>query len=849
MMALGERVDVLRAVQQPSYAARFTDEQWHELIRDPIWGELVGEMPEVVEPLIARYGERMPGFARVLLQADRNDPEAPQVGGGGGAAPGGAVAARDADELAVLGKKQPRIQGLGIVTGVGRYVQSFTVPNMLFMKTLRSPHPHARIVRVDTSRAEKLPGVVAVLHRGNLPEEYRDVRLGSGPPFRYIFNEEVFEQGAPIVALAAESEHVADEAMHLIEVDYEVLPHVLDPLEGMRPTTPKQWDNRFDGTILNIADPLVRGNPDLLGSADVVVESVTARSTEQHLPLEMSTCVCWWDNERLIMHFTNQHAHGTRDGLAQALKLPQHRVRVIQPGYMGSGYGERSGNDLQEIHAAILSKLTNRPVRAMSTRAEEFITRTHRGRTRNEMKLGVNRDGTIVGGQFKIIADVGGYRFNSATGSWVNMENLYKIPNMKLEAVDVFTNSFKTQFYRCVAHPNGTWALETLMERAAAQIGMDPLDFRLMNLNEERQPDTGKPYNNPGMRASLEAVAERINWRQVWHQPKARQVRPGVYHGVGLAAHCCSHGGGSNVATGQVIVNLDGTLQAISGSTDIGPGQRTLMAMIAAETVGIPFEETTITPEVDTDVTTDTAGTNGSRQTNTAGWGMYKAGIDAKQQLLEHAARKFVADAQRRGESLSVRPDELDVREGTIFMKADPSQRMRVREAVAFSTAPIVGRGVHVQDPTWERLAWGAGAAEIEVDTVTGSIRVLRYVAAHDVGRALNPFAVEQQIEGGVVMGIGAALTEQLLTDSATGLPLNPNILDYKAPSIKDIPRGIEVILIEKPKAYGVYGAHGIGEPPIALPPAAIGNALHNALGIWVESLPLSREKVLAALR
>jgi CO/xanthine dehydrogenase Mo-binding subunit len=848
MMALGERVDVLRAVQQPSYAARFSTEEWLELVRDPLWGDLVGEMPEIVAPLIARYGASMPGYARVQLQANRNDPEAPQTGGGGAAA-GGASGSLDTSEFAVLGKKQPRVQGLGIVTGIGHYVQNMSVPNMLFMKTLRSPHPHARILRVDTRAAEKLPGVVAVLHRGNLPEEYREVRLGSGPPFRYIFNEEVFEQGAPIVALVAESDHIADEALHLIEVDYEVLPHVLDPIEGMRPTTPKQWENRFDGTILNIADPLVRGNPDALGGADVVVESVTSRSTEQHMPLEMSTSICWWDNDRLIMYFTNQHAHGTRDALAQALKLPQHRVRVIQTGYIGSGYGERSGGDLAEVHAAILAKLTSRPVRAMSTRAEEFVTRTHRGRARNEAKLGVNRDGTIVGGQFKIIADVGGYRFNSATGSWHIMENLYKIPNLKLEAVDVFTNSFKTQFYRCVAHPNGTWAVETLMEKAAAQIGMDPLEFRLRNLNDERQPDTGKPYSNAGIRDCLQAVAERIGWQQAWHQPKARQVRPGVYHGVGIAAHACSHGAGSNLATGQVIVNLDGTLQAISGSTDIGPGQRTLMAMIAAETVGIPYDETTITPEVDTDLTTDTAGTNGSRQTNTAGWGMYKAGLDAKQQLMEWGARKFAADAQRRGETLSLRPDELDVRNGFVFVKADPSQRQAVKEVVAFSTAPIVGRGVHIQDPTWERVAWGAHAAEIEVDTITGSIRVLRYVASHDVGRALNPFAVEQQIEGGVVMGLGATLTEQLLIDQATGLPLNANILDYKAPSIKDIPRGIEVILVEKPKAYGVYGAHGIGEPPIALPPPTVGNALHNALGIWVESLPLTREKVLAALK
>lgn len=846
-MATGERVDVLRAVQQPGYAARITDEQWLDLVRDPLWGELVGEMPEAVAPLVARYGARIPGFARLQQQANRNDPEAADLGTGGGAGVGGASSA-PAEDFTVVGKSRPRIQGIGIVTGTGRYVQNMSVPGMVFMKTLRSPHPHAKVLRVDTSRAEKLPGVLAVLHRGNLPEEYRDVRLGSGPPFRYIFNEEVFEQGAPVVALVAESDHVADEALHLIEVDYEVLPHVLDIAEGMRPSTPKQWDNRFDGTILNIADPLVRGDPNALSGAEVVVESVTSRSTEQHVPLELSTSLCWWENDRLVMYFTCQHAHGTRDGLAQALKLEQHQVKVVQPGYVGSGYGVRSGNELQEVHAAILAKLTGRPVRAMSTRAEEFITRTHRGRTRNELKLGVNRDGTIVGGQFKVIADVGGYRFTSATGSWVNMETLYKIPNLRLEGIDVFTNSFKTQFYRCVAHPNGTFALETIMEKAAAQIGMDPLEFRLKNLNEVGQPDSGKPFSNPGIRDCLEGVAERINWRGVWHQPRAREVRPGVYHGVGIAAHSCSHGAGSNPATGQVVVNLDGTLQAISGSTDIGPGQRTLVAIIASETLGIPFELTQISPEVDTDFTTDTGGTNGSRQTNNAGWGIYKAALDAKQQLLEWGARKFAADAQRAGQTVSLRPDELDVRDGFVVVKDDPSQRLRVREVVAFSTAPIVGRGVHIQDPTWERLAWAAHACEIEVDTGTGSIRVLRYVAAHDVGRAINPLLVEQQIEGGVIQGIGASLVEQLLIDQATGLPLNANLLDYKVPSIKDIPRGIETILVERPKAYGVYGAHGIGEPPIALAPPAIGSAIYNALGVWIESLPFTRDKVMAAL-
>jgi CO/xanthine dehydrogenase Mo-binding subunit len=693
-----------------------------------------------------------------------------------------------------------------------------------------------------------LPGVVAVLHRGNLPQEYRDVRLGGGPPSRYLFSEEVFQVGAPIAVVAAENEHIADEATHLIEVEYEVLPATLDMMEGTRPTTIKQWENEQDGTIISVTPPLVRGNPDT-ARADTTIEAVLTKSTEQHLALELTNSLMYWDQDRLIVYYTNQHAHGTRAGLSQALKIPANRVRVIQPGYMGSGYGYRSGIDLTEVHSAILAKITGRPIKTMYTREEDFVTRTHRPEFRNEMKLGVNRDGTVQFGQFRVYSNVGAQRAGSANGAWFNLQNLYKIPNLKLEAIDVFTNSYRSGPYRCVSHPNGTFALEMMMEKSAYAVGMDPVEFRLKNINEEGNPDTKKPFSNCGIRDCINAVAERIGWKQKWHASRAREVRPGVFHGIGLAAHCCSHGAGSNPATGQVIVNTDGSVQCVSGSTEIGPGQRTQMAMIAAEGLGVPLHQVSITTYVDTDNTTDTAASNGSRQTNTGGRGMYEAAVDAKRQVLEAAARKLMDDAKRANQQLQVAPDQLDIRNGEVFLKTDPSKKLTLEEVVQSGGLPILGRAIYRQDNDWERTAWAAHAVEVEVDTGAATVHVTKVVAAHDVGRAINPFALEQQIEGGVVMALGAVFTEEMLIDSATGLPLNPNMLDYRPLSIKDAPDDIEVILIERPKAYGVFGAHGIGEPPMAPPAPAVAAAVYNAVGVWMENMPITREKLVAALR
>jgi CO/xanthine dehydrogenase Mo-binding subunit len=820
------QIEAVRVVQDAAYAAGLSDQDWYALAQDPAWQEMVSEQSEMVAGVIAKYADKLPGGGRTSAPT-----EIPVF-----------------RPFKVIGTDIARIQGYGIVTNQGQYTENLRMAGMLFMRTLRSRYPHAKIKSIDTSEAEKIPGVRKILHRGNLPEEYKDVFLGSALPTRFLFSEEVFEVGSPIAVIAADSEHIGDEAIRAIKVEYEVLPAALDMIEAMKSSTPKQFTSNLDGTTIAITAPLVRGDP-TTAKADVVVDVVARKSTEQHVALEMTNSLSYWDGDKLNMTYTNQHGHGTRSGLSQALKIPQNKVRIFQTGYLGSGYGYRSGIDLSEAHAAILSKVTGRPIKNMYTRYEDFVTRTHRPEFRNEMKLGVNRDGTISFGIFKVIANVGAQRAGAANGSWVNMQNLYKIPNLRLEAVDVMTNSYKSGPYRCVSHPNGTFALETTMDKAAYAINMDPVEFRLKNLNEVGNPDTKRPFSNLGIRDCINGVATAINWKSVWHAPKAKQVRPGVYHGIGMAAHLCSHGAGSNPSTGQVIINSDGSVQAVSGVTDIGSGQRTNMMMVAAEALGVPLNMVTITPYVDTDNTTDSGGTNGSRMTNTGGRGMYEAGVDARNQVLKYAADKFTADNVTAKSDVKVTAADVDMNsDGVVALKSDPKRTLKLDAIVQFKATSIIGKSDYLQPTNWEQVAVAAHAAEVEVDTVTGTVKITRYVAAHDVGKAFNPFSIRQQVEGGVVMATGAVFTEELLIDKATGLPLNPNLLDYRPLSIKDAPLA-EVIIVEKPKAYGTFGGHGMGEPPMGPPAPAIVNAVYNAVGVWVTEMPLTRDKLLAALK
>jgi len=824
-------VDVHKAVQDARYAARLTHAEWEALVTSPDWAVILAEYPEIAQDFVDANRSTFERFG--FFQEAEPIMETGLLG----------VGAKE--NYSVVGTRKTRIQGVGVVTSTGNYVEGMAMAGMLFQKTLRSPHPHAIVKSIDTSEAEAIPGVMDIIHYYNLAEE-ENVRVSAGPPARYLFNQEVLQVGAPIAALVAKSEHIADEAIRKIKVEYEILPAVLDMFEGMQANTPKQWDNEFNGTILSVQEQSIGDMAAGLADADRVIEMEVNRSVEQHMALEPTSSLIYWENGRLIVYYTSQWAHGVRNGLAQNLNLPQSQIRVIQTGYMGSGYGFRSGADLDETHAAILARRTGRPIKRVATRSEDFVTRTHRPQFNIKVQAGVKKDGTLTALSSDVIANVGAQRASAASGSWYNFQNLYNVPNISLKATDVYTNTYLSGPYRCVSHPAGTLAMEITLDQVAHEIGMDPVEFRLKNFNLAGNLFNGTPFSNPGIATTLTQAAEAIGWASKWHPPGTKEVAPGVFHGIGIASHACSHGGGLGGA-GMVVVSADGSMNVISASNDLGGGQRTEMAMIGAETIGIPFEKVHITPYVDTDNTADTIGTFGSLQTNTGGSGVYEAAMDAKRQILDLAVGLFLRNLE-----LEVTADDLDTGDGFVFVKENPEDaRIPISQVVASGGfgASVMGRGRHQAIGGFTRIAYATHAAEIEVDSLTGSIKVIDYAAAHDIGKAMNPLGLEQQIQGGVVMALGAALSEKMLIDNATGLPLTENILEYEVRTIKDVPRDIKVVLVEHARAYGVFGAHGVGEPPMSPPGPALSNAIFNALGVRVTAMPYTRDKILAAVR
>jgi putative selenate reductase molybdopterin-binding subunit len=765
----------------------------------------------------------------------------------------------------VLGLAVPRLHGLGSVTGDGEYVSLVSRPGMTFMRTLRSPYPHARLRRVDASRAEQRPGVVAVIHAFNVPERYRRLVVDAGPPPRYALDEELVQVGMPVALVVAESEHAADDAIAEIEVEYEILPAVLDYEAAADTRAARHWHSDFPGTVRATYGPVTVGDPDAtFPGCDAVVEQVTTTPHHQHVPIELRTGVYHWEGETLVTYQTSREPFTVRKKLADWLGMKEENVRVIQTGFMGGSFGNSDHIVEEVLLPAIAAKLTGRTVRSMLSRDESFLVSTHRGPSRTHVRLGVQRDGRLkalaVDALFDCGTNVGATDAGGTPGvrgAWYPFQILYAYEHQTYRGTEVFTNNFRSGSMRGVGRNFGLFALETAMDKAAHAIGMDRLELRLRNVNERgavfdettgTQP--GLPFGRPGgQRASLVRAAEMIDWPRATHAPGAREVRPGVFHGAAIV--CSVDRGGGTLggarnnpppSTGQVVLHPDGTLEVLSGSADQGAGQRTILAMIAAQTTGIPLDRITIAPGVDTALNTDTGPTRSSLQMNLGGWGVYEAAVSLKEQLLALAAARVSADAGR-----AVKPEELDVRDGVVFAPDDPALRATVRDVVAELDAPLRAAGVHRGRYDTERVATGAHAAEVEVDTQTGSIAITRYVAVHDVGRMLNRQALEQQVEGGVVFGLGAVFWEHLLYDASTGLPVNPSILDYMVPRMFDAPT-VEMDFVEFPQDYGPYGALPIGQA--STPPTApvVVNAVYNAVGVWMHDLPLSRERVLRAV-
>ena len=606
------------------------------------------------------------------------------------------------------------------------------------------PHPHAKIKSIDTTEAEKLPGVRKILHRGNLPDEYKDVKLGSALPTASSSTKRCSRSARRSPWWPPRASTSPTRRCALIKVQYEVLPAALDMIEAMKSSTAKQWQNNLDGTIIDVTPPLVRGEPDTPAPTSIVDERVDQghRAAPGARADQLAVLL---GQRRAPRDYTNQYAHGSRSGLSQALKIPQNKVRVIQPGYMGSGYGYRSGIDLSEVHAAILAKMTGRPVKNMYTRVRG-LRHPHAPPAvpqRDEDRRQPRRHAPV--------RPVQGHRERRRAARRRGQRRL-------VHHAGPVQHPEPASSRRSTSSPTATSQARTAA--SATRTARSPSRLidgeggvrdrhgpgRVPPEEPERRAAIPTPSGRsatPGMRECLDQAARRASTgARSGTRPKAKEVRPGVFHGIGLAAHACSHGGGGNPSTGQVIVNTDGSVQAVSGVNEIGSGQRTKMAMIAAESIGVPLSAVTITPYIDTDLTTDTGGTSGSRRRTPAAAACTKRPWTHATRLLDWAARKFVDDARQANppQTITVTADDLEIVDGSAVLKADRTKKLPLAEVVQFG-------GDADRRPVRLRAADHAGSARPgrrarpRSKSTPSPVRSRSrdYVAAHDVGQGVQP--------------------------------------------------------------------------------------------------------------
>lgn len=729
-------------------------------------------------------------------------------------------------EFRFIGKRHPKIDGSERASGRATYASDIYLPGMLYARILRSPYPHAKVTRLDIEKAKALPGVKAIL----TPKDMPAFRWHSDMP---ILTDVARFEGDDIAVVAAVDEDRAAEALDLLNVDYEPLPFVLDPEEAMKPGAPKIHPQ---GNMIGKPLLLERGDIEKgFREADLVFENDYRTPMLQHVTGEPRVCVAQWQNGKLTLWDTTQYTFATQAGLARALKVPMSKVRVICD-YMGGGFGDKSTAERYNVLATLLSRKTGRPVRIELTREENFLTAHHRYPTVWHLKYGVKKDGTLTALYARVIADMGGYaHYAGAAGSMETMKSVYRCPHLKVEGYSVYTNKPEGGNMRCVGHPMPQFAQEVHMDIIAEKLGMDPVDFRLKNYArlEDGDQDRKFPFTSNGMEECVRRGAEAISWKQRWQKPGSS---PGpVKKGLGMAVHACRHGAMTEPSSGMVRINADGTVNVLTGTADIGGGQKGTMALIAAEELGIPLDQVSVT-QADTDVTTDTGGSTGSRQTMTGGTGTKLAAADAKRQILDLAARELKTDAGK-----------LEIRNGVVY-PIGSDKGISFEDLVKKAPASIVGRGIGRVPQGKIIHTFAAHFAEVEVDTRTGVVKVIKLFAAHDVGRAINLLSVENQIHGGAIQGMGFGLKENQITDRNTGVCLNPNLVDYKLFTVKDIPE-ITPIIVESNDPFGPFGAKGVGEPPYSVPAPAITNAIYNAIGVRFNQIPITSRSVLDGLK
>ena len=761
-----------------------------------------------------------------------------------------------------VGRSVFRVDGLEKVTGRVGYTTNLELPGMLHGKILRSELPHARLVRIDASKALALPGVVAVLTRDDVLEW--NVEQKYGPVLRdqsIVALDKVRYVGDPIAAVAAVSEDIAEEALELIEVEYEELPAVFDAYEACQSGAPllhgrnDQPKTSFEDTkALNIMQgsnvathfKLRKGDVEAgFAQADYIFENEYITPAVQHSHLEPhATLAQVHVNGQIEVWTSTQNPSVVREQLSEIFRVPLAKVRVVAPP-LGAGYGAKTYPKLEPLTVALARKV-GRPVRIVLTREEVFLTVT-RHAVRFRLKTGVTRDGRITARRCELYYDTGAYADigprTSKNGAYVS-PGPYRIPNVWVDCYCVYTNKPPAGAYRGFGVPQVCWGYEQQMDEIAARLGMDPVELRLKNVLVEGDAfHTGEELHAIGIKESLERVHQLLNQEPLAHPKQTHKRR-----GRGVACMIKSTMTPS-LSTAVVKMDEDGSATVLTSTVEMGQGSATVLAQLASHFLHLPLEKVQVGPQ-DTQMTPYDQSTSSSRSTFSMGNALQRACQEVMSQLFDAAS-----------EQLEVSVDDLAAENGSIFVKGDPSRRKTYEEIITekfgMRVGSIVGRGTFkttggLDHDTGQGKAsafWftGANGCEVEVDTETGQIEILRFIAVADCGKAINPRQCEGQIEGSVSHGIGHTFYEQMLFES--GQPLNPNFLDYQLPSIYETPKENISEVIETPHREGPLGAFGVGETSIAAVSPAIANAIYDAVGVRVHALPITPEKILKALR
>ena len=753
-------------------------------------------------------------------------------------------------EYTVLGTNMPRMGGEERVTGAGIYGIDLALPNALHGGILRSHHAHARIVSIDTNEARSLPGVHTVVTAADAP----DVKYGRSTMDRYILaKDKVRFMGDPVAAVAAESQAILKQALKKIKVVYEPLPVVVDTEEAMKPSAPTlhedvplpanlpqgaQVKNVFSYMGVHIGDP-----DKAMAEADVVVEESYETKMIHPQYLEPRVAAARQEEDgRLTVWVNAQAPFPIRAEVAKTLGISLNSVRVlvtdIGGGFGGKGSGITSGAAIEPI-CGLLALKAKRPVMMVLDKAEETISTTIRSGAKMWIQSGVKKDGTLVARKAKVIYDAGAYsgfgamagaRATNMLGGW------YLVPNVHNDGYMVYTNKQVCGPVRGPGGPQAAFAVESHMDSIATKLGMDPVEFRLKNVPKSGDKIVGvAKLRDVSLGETIRIAAEKIGWGKV-----KLEKNQGIGFATGSWIEGAGPGGGAIVK-----VNEDGSATVIIGKVDFGTAARFGIPMIVAEELGIPTEDVTVL-NVDTDAAPWDAGTVGSRSMLVSGNATRLAAVDARNQLLRMASGRLEAS-----------PEDLEIKNRQIRVKGTPDKSVSldsVATAAHNEIGEVIGRGFFDSKASQaEEKERGSSqpftthAALVEVDTDTGNIKVLKYVAVHDVGFVVHPKAVDGQIEGAAAMSLGQALCEQVVVDDQ-GKTLNPTFVDYLRPTINMLPR-IEPVIVHGYPGAGPYGTKGAGEIGSVPPMAAIANAVYNATGVRIRKLPLSPENVLRALR